>query len=350
MCKKYLKIAIKAAAAFLAAFLLVNAVCFYFYSLPPTFRRSENATWVIYKPNSTVCQRLEGGGVLHVDKNGYLNPDLPLNENGYVLALGSSHTAGKEVNEDERYTALLNNMLGDSNVLNIYNMGADGHDYTALMRGFNAATEQFPKSRAVVLEIFTTVYNFGKLGYASDWRDYDERKTAGAFFDNMTDLQKAQVLVKEKLPFLMMLKNKQFATAEPPFYTAFGLNKPEPEEEFDLDEYHRKAYREMISNTLANLRKNYDGEIIFLYHPQAVPNNDGGLDFDDEPKSLEAFMRACEENDIIFLNMTDTFEKAYEETHEAPYGFENTAFNSGHLNRVGHRLVAEELYKLLRAQ
>lgn len=347
MIGKYLKIGMKSAAAMLIALLLVNGLCFFYFNLPPTFRRSENATWMVAKPGSAMRQMMEGAGTLHVDSAGYLNPDLPLKESGYVLALGSSHTAGKEVKQEERYTSLLNEMLGGGDKLNVYNMGADGHGYTAMMRGFNAAVQEFPNSSAVVLELSKTYYEIYDLVYALDQREFDESKTAKAFFESLSPSEKRQVVIKENLPFLMLLKNKQFAKMQPLFYSAFGRNKPEPKPEYDFDEAFMNAYSEAIGNALAMLRGEYDGKIIILYHPEATPNDEGGLDFDEDPKSLDAFMRACEANGVTFVNMKDAFNKEYEESHTVPFGFENTAFGTGHLNKYGHRLVAEELYPLL---
>lgn len=45
--------------------------------------------------------------------------------------------------------------------------------------------------------------------------------------------------------------------------------------------------------------------------------------------------------------MGDAFLKEYEASYEVPYGFSNTSPGTGHLNRTGHRLVAEELYKMI---
>lgn len=133
---KYIKIGIKSLAAILTAFLLVNGLCFVYFYMPTMLNRSENATWLIFRPNSHTCQFTEGGGVINIDGNGYTNLDKPLKDSGYVLALGTSHTAGEEVKDSERYTSLLNEMLGGGDALNVYNMGMDGHEYPAMVRVF----------------------------------------------------------------------------------------------------------------------------------------------------------------------------------------------------------------------
>ncbi len=41
------------------------------------------------------------------------------------------------------------------------------------------------------------------------------------------------------------------------------------------------------------------------------------------------------------------FLREYEENHLLPYGFANSAVGKGHLNRYGHAMIADELYKLM---
>ncbi|MEZ3460960.1 MAG: hypothetical protein K1W23_02095 [Lachnospiraceae bacterium] len=40
--------------------------------------------------------------------------------------------------------------------------------------------------------------------------------------------------------------------------------------------------------------------------------------------------------------------RAFEDHLVVPYGFQNTAIGDGHLNADGHRIVARELYQVLK--
>lgn len=349
MIRKNLKIGMKAVAAMLVAFLLVNGICFYYYSMPGWLYRSGNATRVIDNPYSTLRQHMEGGGALHVDGAGYLNPDLPLKESGYVLALGASHTAGKEMKEEERYTSLLNEMLGDGDSLTVYNMGTDGHYYPRLVNGFHAAIQEFPHSSAVILEIGTTSYWRSELKSCLNQREFDERQLGAALVADQSPAQRLRFLLKEKLPFLTLLKNKQFVGWGLDFSTAFGLRQaaaPAAEKSSDITDM--EEYFEAINKTMRLMRGQYDGKIIIIYHPEATLEEDGSISFADEAETTAAFQRASEENNISFVNVQDAFQKAYDEKREVPYGFENTAFGEGHLNRYGHRILAQALYPLLK--
>ena len=43
--------------------------------------------------------------------------------------------------------------------------------------------------------------------------------------------------------------------------------------------------------------------------------------------------------------MSDRFLKEFNEGYILPYGFVNSTVGSGHLNRYGHAMIADEIYK-----
>ena len=72
---------------------------------------------------------------------------------------------------------------------------------------------------------------------------------------------------------------------------------------------------------------------------------DGTLLIKRETEYYDDFKQACENNGILLLDASDAFLRAYDENYAMPYGFQNTTMASGHLNTLGHRLLAEEFYK-----
>ena len=76
--------------------------------------------------------------------------------------------------------------------------------------------------------------------------------------------------------------------------------------------------------------------------------DDGGLYTITKPEQLAAFRSLCAENGVRFLDLTDVYMRAYYEQHLLPSGFSNTAPARGHLNAVGHRLIAETVYAAIR--
>ena len=105
------------------------------------------------------------------------------------------------------------------------------------------------------------------------------------------------------------------------------------------------TYAERIGQVLAMLREEFDKPIIILYHSGVTLLPDGQLQIDRDMRYYDDFKTACERNGIVFLDVGDAFLRAYEADHSLPYGFQNTTMPSGHLNTLGHKIVAEEFYK-----
>ena len=87
--------------------------------------------------------------------------------------------------------------------------------------------------------------------------------------------------------------------------------------------------------------------IIIFYHPGIAIHQDGSISTNGDSTIIHLFQEVCEENGIYFLDMSDRFQQEYEESYTLPYGFANTSVGSGHLNKYGHAMIADELYKLI---
>ena len=85
-----------------------------------------------------------------------------------------------------------------------------------------------------------------------------------------------------------------------------------------------------------------------MYHPTTTLNNDGSLTLSSENENVKEFEKLCQDNGIYFLDMSKRFKEEYEKNYILPYGFSNTSVGSGHLNKYGHEMVADELYKLIK--
>lgn len=62
---------------------------------------------------------------------------------------------------------------------------------------------------------------------------------------------------------------------------------------------------------------------------------------------LDCFASTCEDLGIVFVDMTDSFKDLYATEHQLAHGFINTAVGSGHLNKYGHRVIAEKLAEVI---
>lgn len=314
---------------------LVNILIVPYYHFPAWIDIPANATSAIWKPGSLIVDGDEGYGIRMVDRNGYVNPPNRADYDSYILIMGASHSVGKEICYGYNYADLLESNYG----FQVYNMAMDGHYYPQIINGFSAAVKEFPNAKAIVIEINNTTYTSDELADALQQREYDEKYLGVNIETTLSIKQKIKVFYQETMPLLRIInKNiKSGRVLEP------AVNETAVQEWNEVDSFY---YTKSIDNTLKLIRECYNGKVVIVYHPPISLQHDAEMEID---RSLtdELFAKECAKYGIEFVNMGEDFKKEYNENEEVPYGFMNTSLGSGHLNRTGHKLIAEKLAKIL---
>lgn len=337
--KKYIRQVIQWGIAATFAVFLCNALLCFYHRPAGWIERTNSATSAIWRPGSTLIMGTEGRGVYHVDRDGYLNADLPRQE-GYCLVLGASYTQGKEVRFGERYTDLLNEMLAESEEsLAVYNCSQDAKFLPGIINDFYAVTQEFPDAGTIVIETGNTDFTAKELVAACEQHGYDANQRGSVITENMSKTQKLKMLVKESLPFYTILKS-QLAAMKGVNATARNAEK-EPVVD--------SLKEESLNGALELIRSQYAGRLVIMYHPTVSLTEDGEMEITVQ-ETTAMFRAACEANDILFVDVSEAFLEAYEESYAVPYGFSNTTMGTGHLSEDGHRVIAEELYKVLKEE
>ena len=94
------------------------------------------------------------------------------------------------------------------------------------------------------------------------------------------------------------------------------------------------------------VKNKYNTNIIIFYHPTGTLKSDGGIYF-THTKMLDVFKTEAKINDIIFVDMTNSFMKMFYESYHAAHGFTTGEIEVGHLNAHGHASVADSLYRTI---
>ena len=312
-------------------FCFVNLLCFGYERPVGWFDTPNGPSPSGWNPGAVLIRGTEGYGIAKVDENGYFNPAGVLQEN-YILCMGSSHTQGKEVPPDKKYTALMNAHFSQGEgQLAVYNIACDGNFLPSLIRHFSAAMEAFPDAGTVTIEINGTDFPSEEIRDAMQQVAYKEESSVRNQKLAMGATQKVKTLIKEYFPLLRLIKSKLEtirATGE------VSVSSPE----IPADEQKEDAVRAAAKM----MRQEYDGEIIFLYHPSVAIDANGTVScvYDD---FFDTFQKICDENRISVVDMGASFLENYQQEKTLPYGFLNTVPGSGHLNTTGHRLIAEAL-------
>lgn len=321
--------------SFIIAFFFVNLFCFAYERPVAWIDRTSGVTSGVRRPNAVLIHGTEGYGMTKLDANGFANVNKLLQEE-YVLVMGSSHTQGKEVGTNKNFTTILNNYLVGSNSekLAVYNVASDGNFLPSILKRFSAGIEEFDNAKTVVIEISKTDFLPEALAHASEQIHYNADETASKLFQNMDKKSKIKNVIKEWMPLVSLYKTKLETMSESSLSNGDKM--------YDTEEYDR-----VIHSTLELIRSVYEGNIIVLYHPNVQISRDGKLEC-VRSETINTFQNACEDNNIIFVDTGDAFVKYYNEYSMVPYGFANTTMGSGHLNEVGHKIIADELYKVLK--
>lgn len=369
--KKQIRTLLSWCAAALIAVFCANAVSFFYRSGAGSIPRQNAYSISIRTPNSRMVRGSEGYGINYADENGYLNDDdLPLSKN-YILLMGSSHAEGLQVMQKDNMVSVLNNMI-DPSCRTVYNLGTAGYTLPFIVEGFQAAMEEFPDAAAVMIEISKTSYASDELMDALDQAKYDPASSGKALMQSLDPSRQIRNDILSAVPLISLLR-QQYVSMDFSLRDAFGIDQwihvrqadesitndavadqddvidgtgdvtaaPSSEAEATGGE----SYYNALNQALALLRSEFDRPIILLYHPGVSILPDGTISIDRDMRYYDDYITACKNNDIVFVDTGDAFLKAYEADFSTPYGFNNTTLQGGHLNQLGHRIVAEEFYK-----
>lgn len=320
-------------AAAMVAALICNGALFAYHRPVAWIHRQGGATDSILRPGSTLLHGTEGRGRHNVDQRGYLNLSLPLGSE-YTLVVGSSYVQGKEVPAGCRFVDLMNDGLApDGEMLQVYSVSQDGFYLPAMVRCFPALLAEFPDAGTIILEVSANDFTAAELEASLLQQTPDPAQTGPRLMENAATMDKLVFGIKETFPVLTL--GKMQMTAMFPDVKEDGTSESEVSMEAAMDA------------AVALLRSQFDGRLVVFYHPEVTLLEDGSMAIlpDEKAAPLAA---ACRKSGVEFVDASEAFLKAYEESYSVPCGFSDTAIASGHLNEAGHQICAEVLLAALR--
>lgn len=281
------------------------------------------ATDYTWEPGQPKANMTEGFSWLSMDSNGFNNVE-PIKEKIDVLVMGSSHMEAVNVPPDRNAVSLLNTDFQD---MYFYNIGISGHKIYNVVNNIHAAIETFKPTRYVIIE--TSIVNLDEKtmlqvisGDFKRIKSYD----SGLLFH-----------LQKKVPLIKSL----YKAVED--WRAPDVHNDEPV--LDTETYYATL------SAFLNKAKAACGDrvkLMICYQPATELDNNGSMVFVTDPDSLALFSRACEDNGIVFVDMTDTFQESFQDKSIMPHGFINTAVGAGHLNEAGHEMIADKVATVIR--
>lgn len=323
---------LRLATSFLLSVAICSVFCF-FYCNPPLSRVSTSgSTKFTGVPHCFYSTWTEGGSYGKTDANGFLNLTCGSNEEPAepaILLMGSSHAEALQVMQADSFASLLNCKLPPT--LSVYNIAVSGHRFPMCVSRMSLALNEFKPKKYIVLEINDLEFDASFLCQA-----IEEKSVTSDLGNKFLSRQLRDVVLR--IPLIRTFAKRYFASKR-----RGGTGKSNPSVFAVTPQYLPLLERWL--NKVSEYSSEYHVVPIILYHPFFTFQKElNSPHYITDPNALSCFRRACEVNGILFVDMTEDFELHFRETYEPAYGFINTSPGQGHLNKVGHRLIANRLY------
>lgn len=308
------------------ALLILSLYVFCFNNTGVHISNATSATDYKWEPYQKKTKSNEGFAWITFDEDGFNNYSIPNNVD--ILLMGSSHMEAVNVGKNENAGALLNEILIDKN---LYNIGMSGHTIYTCVQNIHDAVSCYSPSDYVILETDRISLNKEDMLSVVD-NEYPEIPShdSGIVY-----------LLQKKLPVVKALYKAldDWRSADNRSVASTPVPKEFGSEYADiLNQFLSKAASGVSSS---------GSKLIIFYHPSTEIDGNGNMINTTDQDALSAFQEACANNGIIFVDMTPDFERMYEEEHILAHGFINTAVGTGHLNKYGHKAIAERLAEVI---
>jgi lysophospholipase L1-like esterase len=288
----------------------------------------------------------EGYSRLEFDKDGYRKP-VPKGQHAHkVLCIGDSFTQGAQVGDDDVYVRQSEELLKKVGVdAAFYNAGGAGLSPTAYI-GLGPHYSDTLHPDTVVVQV-------NEPDFREDRRDMTRVyavKDDGTNFTLVKNKANASGVfgpkALRKIPgavSIMHLANKSSLFQTMLANTTKGDPVDRKKKKKSADKNQEDAIvRRYVPWAVTELKKAYPNLVIVF-----IP----GMDYfkpNDKADVAEAIMpEVCREQRVPLVSMRSVYLDYFHQTGVLPHGFPNTTPGTGHINAIGHRLLAEQLSKTL---
>lgn len=331
---KPIKTLFRTVLAGLTALAILCVLMLGYYYIPLRENNSKQNTDYVWAKNTPWVSLTEGVSFGMTDADGFINKDVVKKPD--ILFLGSSHTESMNVLQSENMCALLNDKFDGK--YSAYNMGISGHTIYKVVQYLNATLNIYSKvPKYVIIET-------GDVALT----DVDVHQALSGEVKKTKVVDTGLLYQMQKVPYFRMMYHQldtgmlDMLTDKKKANNATTNAKPEAVEKVEINE---KPYDEMLGY-LQKMEKEYNTQIIVMFHPFETINADGSISF-AQAEYAEIFSKVSQKYGIGFVDMTEDFEKMYYEEHHVPHGFSTGEIGAGHINKYGHAAIADRLYRYI---
>ena len=325
---------LKAFTAGLAALCIANLFCFFYYNLPVHYTNKSGTTDYYWDADHFSSRGTEGFALTKTDENGFVNTFPYKKETVDVLIMGSSHTEGFNVNEDENYTYLLNSKFLENGLDKYaYSIGTSGHGLLRNLKNLENALEAYRPQEYVVIE--TTKIDF-------DTEDLEQLNSGT--YETLKSYDSGFIYALQKIDYFRLVHTQ---------YNSFiksSDNEDDSPSQVQTEAAVTDEYVQLLDTAIRNAAKTASDKgctLVVFYSPSLEIDYNGNVIKREYTQVQQSFITACGKYGVEFIDMSEAFTAMYETTDRLPFGFSNTAVGTGHINKYGHACVAQELYDFM---
>ena len=307
------------------ALLILTLLCSFYYNVPQHHADPAGATDYKFEPDTFFAFGREGFSYGRTNNEGYNDSSdyikgMPVQ----ILVTGSSHMEALHVMRKKNAASLLAE-LSDRFV---YNIGTSAHTFITCAVNLESALRKYTPSEYVIIE--TASVNFS---------DKELERIISKNVSKIPAYDKGILSVLRRNNFLRLMYHQ--------FPVLLKSNMTSRKKSEQNDSYNSKALLTEVLRNLAHTASSYGIKLIIAYHPSISLNKDGTISINGDLNIVRQFSELCAQNGIYFLDMSKRFLDEYKKNYTLPYGFMNTSVGSGHMNKYGHKMLAEEIYGLI---
>ena len=318
----------------LIAFLILTAFCYFYYNIPVHCDNLDGSTDYKWEANAFYSRGTEGFAWGKTNNDGFANMfDYDEDTKIDILVMGSSHMEAYQVDMNESTASMLNALLADDVV---YNIGVSGHNFLTCVGNLDAAIESYQPSKYVIIETNSISFSDDALSRAIDGTTAEIPSHTGGIVGFLQKNPYLRLMYKQIEHFIGTRRNGDDDAEE--------NDRTSPS---SVDKENNEKLLNAVLQKMSLSAKDHGLQIIIVYHPGTKVESNGSLRLTDDENTIFQFQRLCKANDIIFMDMSARFATEYAKSYVLPYGFSNSSVGSGHLNKYGHAMIADELYKLI---
>lgn len=311
---------------------ILSLLCLFYYNPPIAVPQPEGYTNYKYMPNDHWSNMTEGYGRGITNGLGYNDLQNPVEGAKTICFLGSSQTEALQVGAEKNFVALLEQKLSadadDTNDYQCLNFGISGHFFEVVVSNFERFADGFENVDYVVIEVDNVEFTNEELEKMLN-EEYHADMDEGVFRKTL-----------KRIPYLRLLV-KQYQDLR-------SNDGSDSDAGIGVSGYEDYAMRlDPVMKKLSDCSRTCGFELVVLKHSPIALDTDNKAYAINSAEAVDQFKKSCEANGIRFLCTDEVFCEHVNTHAELPYGFSNSRPGIGHLNEVGHRLIAQQLYSEL---